>query len=170
MVDVIIVDPPRDGINQKALEKIISCGAKTMVYISCNPKTQKRDVQILLQNGYELKTLKIFNQFPRTVHVETVALLYKQNTERHLDLEIGEDELSEIDFSKDATYGEIKKFVLDKYGLKVSSLYIVQVKRKHGLIERENYNISKKENQRVPNFPGEKEKAIEDALEYFGMI
>ena len=103
-------------------------------------------------------------------HVEAVALLYKLNTERHLDLEIGEDELSEIDFSKDATYGEIKKFVLDKYGLKVSSLYIAQVKRKHGLIERENYNISKKENQRVPNCPGEKEKAIEDALEYFGMI
>ena len=77
MVDVIIVDPPRDGINQKALEKIISCGAKTMVYISCNPKTQKRDVQILLQNGYELKTLKIFNQFPRTVHVECVVLMSK---------------------------------------------------------------------------------------------
>lgn len=69
MVDVIIVDPPRDGINQKALEKIISCGAKTIVYISCNPKTQKRDVQVLLENGYELKTLKIFNQFPRTVHI-----------------------------------------------------------------------------------------------------
>ncbi len=77
MVDVIIVDPPRDGINQKALEKIISCGAKTMVYISCNPKTQKRDVQVLIENGYELKTLKIFNQFPRTVHCETVALLSK---------------------------------------------------------------------------------------------
>ena len=75
MVDVIIVDPPRDGINQKALEKIISFGAKTMVYISCNPKTQKRDVQILLENGYELKTLKIFNQFPRTVHVESIALM-----------------------------------------------------------------------------------------------
>ena len=77
MVDVIIVDPPRDGINQKALEKIISCGAKTMVYISCNPKTQKRDVQILLQNGYELKTLKIFNQFSRTVHVECIALIQR---------------------------------------------------------------------------------------------
>lgn len=102
--------------------------------------------------------------------VETVALLSKLNTEHHLDIEIGEDELSEIDFSKDATYGEIKKYVLDKYGLKVSSLYIAQIKRKHGLIERENYNFSKKENQRVPNCPEEKEKAIEDALEHFGMI
>ena len=103
-------------------------------------------------------------------HVETVALLSKLNTEHHLDIEIGEDELSEIDFSKDATYGEIKKHVLDKYELKVSSLYIAQIKRKHGLIERENYNLSKKEKQRVPNCPEEKEKAIENALEYFGMI
>ena len=85
----------------------------------------------------------------------------KLNTEHHLDIEIGKDELSEIDFSKDATYGEIKKHVLDKYGLKVSSLYIEQVKIKHGIIERENYNISKKENQRVLNCPEEKE--IEDA-------
>lgn len=94
----------------------------------------------------------------------------KLQTEQHLNLEIGEDELSKIDFSKDATYGEIKKFVLDKYGLKVSSLYIAQIKRKHGLIERENYNLSKKEKQRVPNCPEEKEKAIEDALKWFGMI
>ena len=102
--------------------------------------------------------------------VETVALLSKLNTEHHLDIEIGEYELSEIDFSKEATFGEIKKYVLDKYGLKVSSLYIAQVKRKYGLIERENYNLSKKEKQRVPNCPEEKEKAIEDALEYFGMV
>ena len=75
MVDIIIVDPPREGINQKAIEKIISCGAKTIVYISCNPKTQKRDVELFLQNGYKMKNLKIFNQFPRTVHVETVVLM-----------------------------------------------------------------------------------------------
>lgn len=110
------------------------------------------------------------DMFPLTIGVEAVALLSKLNTEHHLDIEIAEDELSEIDFSKDATYREIKKYVLDKYGLKVSSLYIAQIKRKHGLIERENYNFSKKENQRVPNCPEEKEKAIEDALEHFGMI
>ncbi len=88
--------------------------------------------------------------------VETVALLSKLNTEHHLDIEIAEDELSEIDFSKDATYREIKKYVLDKYGLKVSSLYIAQVKRKYGLIERENYNTSKNKNQRVPKFKTQK--------------
>ncbi|MDU5087095.1 MAG: 23S rRNA (uracil-5-)-methyltransferase RumA, partial [Anaerococcus vaginalis] len=129
---------------------------KTMTVINCAPTRMTR--------------IKNYVPKQKTTHVETVALLSKLNTEHHLDIEIGEDELSEIDFSKEATYGEIKKYVLGKYWLKVSSLYIAQVKRKHGLIERENYNISKKENQRVPNCPEEKEKAIENALEYFGMI
>lgn len=96
------------------------------------------------------------DMFPLTIGVETVALLSKLNTEHHLDIEIAEDELSKIDFSKDATYREIKKYVLDKYGLKVSSLYIAQVKRKYGLIERENYNTSKNKNQRVPKFKTQK--------------
>ena len=100
------------------------------------------------------------DMFPITIGVETVALLSKLNTEQHLDIEIAEDKLSEIDFSKDATYGEIKKLVWDKYGFKISIIYIAQIKRKHGLIKRENYNISNRENQRVPNCPEEKEKAI----------
>ena len=114
-----------------------------------------------LINCAPTRMTRIKNYVPnqKTTHVETVALLSKLNTEHHLDIEIGEDELSEIDFSKDATYGEIKKYVLDKYGLKVSSLYIAQIKRKHGLIERENYNFSKKENQRVPNLPRRKRKS-----------
>ena len=124
--------------------------------------------QELYQIAFSIINHKKLRNFGTSGHVETVALLSKLNTEHHLDIEIGEDELSEIDFSKDATYGEIKKYVLDKYVLKVSSLYIAQIKRKHGLIERENYNFSKKENQRVPNCP--EEKAIEDALEHFGMI
>ncbi|VYU07000.1 23S rRNA (uracil(1939)-C(5))-methyltransferase RlmD [Peptoniphilus gorbachii] len=168
--DLIVLDPPREGINPKAIEKIIDFDPEKFLYISCNPVTLVRDLGVFGDRGYNIEEVEIVDQFPKTSHVETVALLYKLNTEHHLDIEIGEDELSEIDFSKDATYGEIKKYVLDKYGLKVSSLYIAQIKRKHGLIERENYNFSKKENQRVPNCPEEKEKAIEDALEHFGMI
>ena len=102
--------------------------------------------------------------------METVALLSKLNIEHHLDIEIGEDELSKIDFSKDATYGEIKKFVLDKYGLKVSSLYIAQLKRKCGIEVREHYNKSKKESQVIPQCTPEKEEAIMDALKHFKMI
>lgn len=167
---VIMVDPPRKGLTESFVYSAAQTKADKITYISCNSATMARDIKLFEELGYHLVKIQPVDLFPMTHHVETVALLSKLNTEHHLDIEIGEDELSEIDFSKDATYGEIKKFVLDKYGLKVSSLYIAQVKRKHGLIERENYNISKKENQRVPNCPEEKEKAIEDALEYFGMI
>lgn len=168
--DLLILNPPRSGAGGKLMRSIGRYGSKQVLYISCNPKTLAPDLRWLKDFGYEVKKIQPIDQFPHTMHVETVALLSKLNTENYLDIEIGEDELSEIDFSKEATYGEIKKYVLDKYGLKVSSLYIEQVKRKYGLIERENYNISKKENQRVPNYPEEKEKAIENALEYFGMI
>lgn len=169
-IDAIVLDPPRAGLDKEIIKTISKTKIKKIVYISCNPQTLARDINRFQNKGYKLEKIKGCDMFSQTMHVETVALLSKLNTEHHLDIEIEEDELSEIDFSKDATYGEIKKYVLDKYGLKVSSLYIAQIKRKHGLIERENYNFSKKENQRVPNCPEEKEKAIEDALEYFGMI
>ena len=168
--DLIITDPPRKGLTKKLIENLAKTNCKNWIYLSCDPATLARDLKTILSLGYNILSVQALDMFPWTTNVETVALLSKLNTEHHLDIEIGEDELSEIDFSKDATYGEIKKYVLDKYGLKVSSLYIAQIKRKHGLIERENYNFSKKENQRVPNCPEEKEKAIEDALEHFGMI
>ncbi|MGX7441577.1 23S rRNA (uracil(1939)-C(5))-methyltransferase RlmD [Aerococcus urinae] len=168
--DVVVVDPPRKGLAEDFIQSVLEVQPEKIVYVSCNPATLARDLVKFVDQGYQLGKVQPVDMFPQTHHVETVALLSKLNTEHHLDIEIGEDELSEIDFSKDATYGEIKKYVLDKYGLKVSSLYIAQIKRKHGLIERENYNFSKKENQRVPNCPEEKEKAIEDALEHFGMI
>ncbi|HHU5202785.1 TPA: 23S rRNA (uracil(1939)-C(5))-methyltransferase RlmD [Streptococcus agalactiae] len=167
---VIMVDPPRKGLTESFVYSAAQTKADKITYISCNSATMARDIKLFEELGYHLVKIQPVDLFPMTHHVETVALLSKLNTEHHLDIEIGEDELSEIDFSKDATYGKIKKYVLDKYGLKVSSLYIAQIKRKHGLIERENYNFSKKENQRVPNCPEEKEKAIEDALEHFGMI
>ncbi|MDU3211899.1 23S rRNA (uracil(1939)-C(5))-methyltransferase RlmD, partial [Anaerococcus sp.] len=148
-IDAVTVDPPRAGLDKEVVKTIANAGIEKIVYISCNPQTLARDIKRFMDKGYELKKIKAVDMFPQTMHVETVALLSKLNTEHHLDIEIGEDALSEIDFSKDATYGEIKKYVLDKYGLKVSSLYIAQIKRKHGLIERENYNFSKKENQRV---------------------
>ena len=151
--DIVVVDPPRAGIHQEAISKIAKMGANKIIYISCNPVSQVEDLQLFREYGYKIEKIEAFDQFPKTANVETVALLSKLNTDQHIDIEIGEDELSEIDFSKEATYGEIKKYVINKYGLKVSSLYIAQIKRKHGLIEREYYNISKKENQRLLNCP-----------------
>ncbi|EFH93746.1 hypothetical protein HMPREF0391_10114 [Finegoldia magna ATCC 53516] len=103
--------------------------------------------------------------------METVALLSKLDVDDHIKIEFGEDEISEIEFSKGPTYKEIQKFVLEKYGFKVSNLYIAQVKRKNGLIERKNYNVSKKEkkDQVITHCPPEKEKAIEEALKWFGI-
>ena len=107
---------------------------------------------------------------PRTPRTEAVVKLSKRDINHHIDLEINEEDLKDISVKKDATYSEIKDYVFRKFELKVSTLNIAQVKRKLGIIERENYNHSKKENQRVPNCPPKKEQAIIDALSWFGMI
>lgn len=120
---------------------------------------------LFVLRGCSLKKPIIRNRY------ETVALLSKLDVDDHIKIEFGEDEISEIEFSKDPTYKEIQKFVLEKYGFKVSNLYIAQVKRKNGLIERKNYNVSKKEKKDrvIPHCPPEKEKAIEEALKWFGI-
>ena len=141
-----------------------------MVYISCNLKTQKRDVQVLIENGYELKTLKIFNQFPRTVNCETVALLSKLDVDKHIDVEIKLDELDLTSAESKASYAQIKEYILEKFDLKVSTLYIAQIKKKCGIVLREHYNKSKKEKQIIPQCTPEKEEAIMDALRHFKMI
>lgn len=168
--DLIIVDPPRDGINPKAVLKIINFGAKEIVYVSCKPTSLARDLQIFEANGYKVKKVKCVDMFPKTVHVETVVLLSKLNTKQHIEVELNLDELDLTDAEKKATYQEIKDYVLEHSGLKVSSLYIAQVKQKCGIIERENYNKPKSENVKQPQCPPEKEKAIKEALKHFGMV
>ena len=102
--------------------------------------------------------------------VETVCLLSKLNVKQHIEVELTMDEMDLTSAEKKASYEEIKTYVLEKFGLKVSHLYIAQVKRKCGIIERENYNKPKSENARQPQCPPEKEAAIKAALEYYGMI
>ena len=170
IVDIIVVDPPREGINQTALEKITSCNAEKIVYISCNPKTQKRDAELFIKNGYELKELKIFNQFPRTTHVETIVLLSKLDSKRHIAVELSIDEMDLTSAESKTTYKQIQNYVLEKFGFKISTLYIAQVKRKYGLEIRRHYNISSNKNQKIPQCPIEKEEAIVDALKYYKMI
>ena len=102
-------------------------------------------------------------------HVETVCLLSKLNAEHHIEVDLELDELDLTSSESKATYDEIKDYVLDKYGFKVSQLYVAQAKRKHGIIERENYNKGDGK-AKVPQVPADKEKAIEDALKHFKMI
>ena len=168
--DLIIVDPPRDGIHPKAIGKIIAFGAPEIVYVSCKPTSLARDLEIFQQEGYQVERVELMDMFPRTVHVETVVLLSKLNTKQHIEVELNLDELDLTSAESKATYDEIKAYVLEKHGLKVSSLYISQVKRKCGLDVGQNYNLSKKEDAKVPQCPPEKEAAIMDALKHFQMI
>lgn len=168
--DLIIVDPPRDGIHPKAIGKIIAFGAPEIVYVSCKPTSLARDLEIFQQEGYQVERVKLMDMFPRTMHVETVCLLSKLNAKQHIEVDIHMDELDLTDAEKKATYSEIKEYVLEHTGLKVSSLYIAQVKQKCGIIERENYNKPKSDDAKQPQCPPDKEKAIKEALKHFGMI
>ena len=129
-----------------------------------------RDARLLTGANYAAKRAQSFDLFPKTKHVETVVLLSKLNTKQHIEVELNLDELDLTAAESKATYDEIKAYVLEKYGLKVSSLYISQVKRKCGLNVGPNYNLSKKEDAKVPQCPPEKEAAIMEALKHFGMV
>ena len=168
--DFIILDPPRDGIHPKALPKIINYGVERIVYISCKPTSLVRDLAVFLENGYRVEKATAVDQFPWTANVETICLLSKLNAKQHIEINLDMDELDLTDAEKKATYQEIKDYVLEHSGLKVSSLYIAQVKQKCGIIERENYNKPKSEDAKQPQCPPDKEKAIKEALTHFGMI
>lgn len=169
--DMIILDPPRDGIHPKALPKIIAYGVDHIVYISCKPTSLVRDLEVFLENGYRVDKAVAVDQFPWTANVETVVLLSKGEIDsKKVRVEFSLEDMDMSGFQKGATYEQIKAYVLEHTGLKVSSLYISQIKRKCGLDVGQNYNLSKKEDAKVPKCPPEKEAAIRDALKYFQMI
>ena len=167
---VICVDPPRKGLAPEVPEILASMAPERIVYVSCDPATLARDVKRFGELGYPAVKAQAVDLFPRTAHVETVVLLSKLNTKQHIEVELNLDELDLTAAESKATYDEIKAYVLEKYGLKVSSLYISQVKRKCGLEVGQNYNLSKKEDAKVPQCPPEKEAAIMEALRHFQMI
>ena len=168
--DVIVVDPPRKGCEESLLQTIVDMQPEKVVYVSCDSATLARDVKFLRAKGYELKDVTPVDQFPHTVHVETVVLLSQQKPDDTIEIDLDLDELDATSAELKATYQEIKDYVLKEFGLKVSSLYISQVKRKCGIEVGENYNLPKTENPKVPQCPKEKEDAIKAALKYFAMI
>lgn len=168
--DLIILDPPRDGIHPKALEKIIDFGVDRMVYISCKPTSLARDLVVLQERGYQVEKVCCVDMFPATANVETVVLLSRKTPDDTIEVDLDLDELDITAAESKATYQEIKDYVLKEFGLEVSTLYISQIKRKCGIDVGEHYNISQKENQKVPQCPKEKEDAIRAALEHFAMI
>ena len=170
--DMIILDPPRDGIHPKALTKIIAYGIPRLVYISCKPTSLIRDLETFLASGYHVEKAVAVDQFPWTANVETVCLLSKlHEAKHHVNVRLDMDELDITSAESKATYEEIKSYVAEHNdGMKVSNLYIAQVKAKYGIIERENYNKPKSDEAVQSKCPNEKEEAIVDAMEHFKMI
>ena len=168
--DVIVVDPPRKGCDGTLLDTIVAMAPKRVVYVSCDPATLARDVKILGEKGYQVDKVSVVDQFGHSVHVETVVLLSQQKPDDTIEIDLDLDELDATSAELKATYQEIKDYVLKEFGLKVSSLYISQVKRKCGIEVGENYNLPRSVNTRVPQCPQEKEDAIRSALKYFAMI
>ena len=169
--DIVMLDPPRKGCDEATLSAVVRMAPRRVVYVSCNPATAARDAAWLEQNGYHAEKVQPVDLFPRTKHVETVVLLSKGEIDsKKVRVEFSLEDMDMSGFQKGATYEQIKTYVLEHSGLKVSSLYISQVKRKCGLDVGQNYNLSKKEDAKVPQCPPEKERAIRDALKFFHLI
>ena len=169
--DVISVDPPRKGLSLPVIEAICEMSPERVVYVSCDPATLARDLKLLEERGYTVQKAEAVDMFPRTGHVETVVLLSKGEVDsKKIRVEFSLEDMDMSEFQDGATYPQIKEYVLEHTGLKVSNLYISQIKRKCGIEVGKNYNLPKSEDSRQPLCPPEKEKAIREAFKYFGMI
>ena len=169
--DVIMLDPPRKGCDETTLSAVVQMSPRRVVYVSCNPSTAARDAAWLGQHGYRAEKVQPVDLFPRTKHVETVVLLSKGEVDsKKIRVEFSLEDMDMSEFQDGATYPQIKEYVLEHTGLKVSNLYISQIKRKCGIEVGKNYNLPKSEDSRQPQCPPEKEKAIREAFKYFGMI
>ncbi len=168
--DVIVIDPPRKGVEPAVIDAIAQAAPKRVVYVSCNVATQARDAALFVEKGYRVQKVQSVDMFCWTSGVETVMSLVQQNPDDIVKVGIDADELAVTKAESKATYGEIQARVKEQTGLNVTPLYIAQVKRKHGIIERECYNKAKSESAKMLICPTDKEKAIEEALRFFGMI
>ena len=169
--DVIFMDPPREGSTPEFLASVARMAPKRVVYVSCNPVTLARDLATLTKLGYKAEGFTPVDMFPHTEHIETVVLLSKGEVDsKKIRVEFSLEDMDMSEFQDGATYTQIKDYVLEHSGLKVSNLYISQIKRKCGIEVGKNYNLPKSEDSRQPQCPQEKEKAIREAFKYFGMI
>ena len=169
--DIVMLDPPRKGCDEATLSAVVRMAPRRVVYVSCNPATAARDAAWLEKNGYHTEKVQPVDLFPRTKHCETVVLLSKGEVDsKKIRVEFSLEDMDMSEFQDGATYTQIKDYVLEHSGLKVSNLYISQIKRKCGIEVGKNYNLPKSEDSRQPQCPPEKEKAIREAFKYFGII
>ena len=181
--DMIILDPPRDGIHPKALPKIIAYGVEHIVYISCKPTSLVRDLEVFLENGYRVDKAVAVDQFPWTANVETVVLLSHKKPDGHINVKVefgeGEGKVPLDNIAKRAeeykpkervTYKMIKEYIEAKYGFKVHTAYIAEVKRDLGLPMYDAPNAVEELKQPRKHPTAEKVEAIRDALKHFEVI
>ena len=181
--DVIVLDPPRDGIHPKALPKILEYGVDRIVYISCKMTSLARDLEMMQMAGYRVEKMTAVDQFCETVHVESIVLLSHKSPDSKINVkvEFGEDD-DKISLNAIAerakkyqpkpkiTYKMIQEYVEKKYGFKVHTAYIAEVKRSLGLTMYDASNAVEELNQLRKHPPKEKVEAIKDALKYFEVI
>ena len=181
--DFIVLDPPRDGIHPKAIQKIIDFGVEQMVYISCKPTSLARDLEVFEAAGYKVKRATAVDQFPNTVHIETVVLLSHKKPDGHINVKVefgeGEGKVPLDNIAKKAesykpkervTYKMIKEYIEAKYGFKVHTAYIAEVKRDLGLPMYDAPNAVEELKQPRKHPTAEKVEAIKDALKHFEVI
>lgn len=172
--DVIVVDPPRKGCDEMCLDTMLKMAPDRIVYVSCDSATLARDLRILCDGGYELKRIRPVDMFPQTVHVETVVLLSKgvvdKDNFRKVRVDFSLEDMDLTELRGKATYAQVKEYIFNEFGLKVSSLYIAQVKKKCGIETGENHNLPKSEDAKQPQVTPEKEEAIMKAFKHFGVI
>lgn len=169
-IDTVFIDPPRKGCSEQFLQALSKFKPKKIVYISCNPETQVRDVKYLLEKGYTFNDVYPYDMFPQTFHVETITLLQRKDIDDRLKVRFDLENIPLVKEETKATYQEIKDYIFNKYNVKVSTLNIAQTKTKYGIIERECYNKSKDDDSRQPRCTREKEELIVDALKHFKML
>lgn len=169
--DIVMLDPPRKGCDEATLSAVVRMAPRRVVYVSCNPATAARDAAWLEQNGYHAEKVQPVDLFPRTKHCECVIALSKGEIDsKKVRVEFSLEGMDTSGLQKGATYPEIKARVLEQTGLRVSSLYISQIKQKCGLEVRENHHKATSENTKQPQCPKEKEDAIVEVLKHFQMI
>lgn len=170
--DVIVVDPPRKGLDPAVIDAMAAAAPRRIVYVSCNVATQARDAALLKEHGYLPEKIQPVDMFCWTSGVENVCVLSKLRDAKHIDIHIAMSELDVTDAETNdkATYAEIQAYVQENFKLNVTTLQIAQVKRKLGITERTCYNKAKNEDSRQPQCPAEKEHAITETLKHFGMV
>lgn len=169
--DVVILDPPRAGSDERFLSAVTTVAPERVVYVSCNPETLARDLGYLTRHGYRVERIQPVDMFPHTEHIETVCLLTREKSVKsYAYVDITPSELGMGGKVKKPTYKQIQAYVLETHGLKVSPLYIANVKDEFGLEKQFSYEDAGMSAKKRPNCPPEKRAAIIDALIHFGML